>query len=106
MTAICELCGEPMPVGEEAFKYHGYSGPCPKPMKPLPEWKTGAVVEYIFRYMVGDDGTFWIDVLVNREPYAHVGPFDTAAERQRAHDDMLEDMLRSMGAKDVPGGTQ
>lgn len=27
----CELCGEPMPVGEEMFKYHGYSGPCPKP---------------------------------------------------------------------------
>lgn len=27
----CELCGEPLPVGEEMFKYHGYSGPCPKP---------------------------------------------------------------------------
>jgi hypothetical protein len=26
----CELCGEPMPAGEEMFKYHGYSGPCPK----------------------------------------------------------------------------
>lgn len=26
----CELCGEPMPEGEEMFKYHGYSGPCPK----------------------------------------------------------------------------
>ena len=32
--ATCELCGEPMPVGEEMFKFHGYSGPCPKP--PLP----------------------------------------------------------------------
>lgn len=30
----CELCGEPMPEGESMFKYHGYSGPCPKP--PLP----------------------------------------------------------------------
>ena len=30
----CELCGEPMPPGEEMFKFHGYSGPCPKP--PLP----------------------------------------------------------------------
>lgn len=29
--AICELCGEPMPEGEEMFKFHGYSGPCPKP---------------------------------------------------------------------------
>lgn len=27
----CELCGEPMPPGEEMFKFHGYSGPCPKP---------------------------------------------------------------------------
>lgn len=31
MTATCALCGEPMPAGEEMFKYHGYSGPCPKP---------------------------------------------------------------------------
>ncbi len=30
-TARCELCGEPMPPGEEAFKCHGFSGPCPKP---------------------------------------------------------------------------
>lgn len=27
----CELCGEPMPDGEEMFKFHGYSGECPKP---------------------------------------------------------------------------
>jgi hypothetical protein len=27
----CELCGEPMPQGEEMFNYHGYSGNCPKP---------------------------------------------------------------------------
>lgn len=30
-TSLCEMCGEPMPKGEEMFKYHGYSGPCPKP---------------------------------------------------------------------------
>lgn len=30
----CELCGEPMPAGEQMFKYHGYSGPCPTPEKP------------------------------------------------------------------------
>jgi hypothetical protein len=28
---VCELCGEPMPAGEEMFVYHGYSGPCPTP---------------------------------------------------------------------------
>ena len=32
--AACQLCGEPMPDGEQMFKYHGYSGPCPKPPKP------------------------------------------------------------------------
>ena len=30
----CQLCGEPMPEGEEMFNYHGYSGPCPKPAAP------------------------------------------------------------------------
>ena len=32
----CTLCGEPMPEGETMFKYHGYSGPCPKPPLPKP----------------------------------------------------------------------
>lgn len=27
----CQICGEPMPPGEEMFKYHGRTGPCPKP---------------------------------------------------------------------------
>ena len=35
--ARCEVCGEPMPPGEEMFKYHGYSGPCPKPPLPKPK---------------------------------------------------------------------
>lgn len=38
----CSICGEPMPEGEEMFKFHGYSGPCPKgaplkPVEPTPE---------------------------------------------------------------------
>lgn len=32
--ATCGICGEPMPPGEEMFKYHGYSGPCPAPALP------------------------------------------------------------------------
>lgn len=32
----CSICGEPMPPGEEMFKFHGYSGSCPKP--PLPSF--------------------------------------------------------------------
>lgn len=34
-TPVCELCGDPMPAGEEMFKFHGYSGPCPKPRLPV-----------------------------------------------------------------------
>lgn len=30
----CQLCGQPMPPGEEMFNYHGYSGPCPEPPTP------------------------------------------------------------------------
>ncbi|MCA3246080.1 MAG: hypothetical protein ING19_21165 [Azospirillum sp.] len=38
----CELCGEPMPAGEKMFRYHGTSGPCPKPPKPMPPTPTGS----------------------------------------------------------------
>ncbi len=69
-VAKCELCGEPMPPGEQMFKFHGYSGPCPKPFLPKPEnaaKETARVVldricaydEVCKRY--GSDG--------NREPY-------------------------------------
>lgn len=34
---LCEICGEPMPAGEETFKFHGYSGNCPKPPLVKPE---------------------------------------------------------------------
>lgn len=45
--STCELCGEPMPAGEEMFKYHGYSGPCPKP--PLPGVSTIGPTEELDR---------------------------------------------------------
>jgi len=34
--ARCELCGELMPPNESMFKFHGYSGDCPKPPLPMP----------------------------------------------------------------------
>lgn len=37
--AKCQLCGDPMPPGEEMFNFHGYSGPCPKPPLPPRFWK-------------------------------------------------------------------
>lgn len=28
--ALCKMCGQKMPDGEEMFNYHGYSCDCPK----------------------------------------------------------------------------
>lgn len=48
-TPTCSLCGKPMPPGEEMFKFHGYSGPCPKPTPkepaPSPVEPAGAAPE-------------------------------------------------------------
>ena len=41
----CELCGEPMPVGEEMFKYHGHSGPCPTKGKAFEPWQLRVIEE-------------------------------------------------------------
>lgn len=58
-----------------------------------------AVVEYMLRDMSG--GSFWIDVVVDRERWGSIGPFETETERQRALDDLLS-MTRELGAKDLP----
>lgn len=100
-TPTCELCGTLMPEGETMFKYHGYSGPCPQP--PLPQPKLASLVEYLFVDNV--NGDFWIDIRVDRKTYTQIGPFETEAERQRAHDDLLE-MTRSQGAQDLPNMPQ
>jgi hypothetical protein len=92
----CEICGQPMPKGEEMFKFHGFSGRCPAP--PLCA-KTEVVAEYIFRDMTS--GEYWIDIRINRKPYCSLGPFDRPAERQRVHDDLIS-MTRQLGAKDLP----
>ena len=51
----CELCGEPMPPGEEMFKYHGYSGGCPKPPlpRPRPAWIDAAAKECAATVLIG-----------------------------------------------------
>lgn len=53
--AKCQLCGEPMPPGEEMFNFHGYSGPCPKPPLPRkrPEWIDEAARECAKEVLVG-----------------------------------------------------
>lgn len=63
--AKCEMCGEPMPEGEEMFKFHGYSGPCPKP--PLPRDNGAEEVKELFKRVTGvdvsvrcDNGEFYV----------------------------------------------
>lgn len=52
----CELCGEPMPEGEEMFKYHGYSGPCQKPpLAKEPEITDADRLDFIDRKAVNID---------------------------------------------------
>src|SRR5690349_2186505 len=58
----CELCGEPMPPGEEMFKLHGYSGPCPKAA--LPSRVPHSVGVYA---KVGSDNRLHEDLTVGRE---------------------------------------
>lgn len=57
-TPKCELCGEPMPSGEEMFKFHGYSCDCPKPPLRSPAQKKDADCEYVrelFKRVTGVD---------------------------------------------------
>ena len=54
----CELCGDPMPPGEEMFKFHGFSGGCTKPPLRTPEQKADQDCEYvkaIFKRATGVD---------------------------------------------------
>lgn len=71
--ATCQLCGEPMPAGEEMFNYHGYSGPCPKP-PPL--------------------------LLAENEPGGIPSPPDPAAKPSAAQDGEIVDAIRRRYAGD------
>jgi hypothetical protein len=57
----------------------------------------------IVEYLCGDADVYgyWIDVRVDREPKGRIGPFETVAQRQAAHDDLMQ-MMRSQGATDMP----
>jgi hypothetical protein len=94
--AKCSLCGEPMPEGEIMFKFHGYSGPCPKPA--LRKAVLSSKIVYYFR----DDtiSGFWIDVEVDGKPHKNVGPFISEYQRKLAYDDLCA-MLGSIGAIDA-----
>lgn len=82
----CELCGEPMGPGEQMFKFHGYSGPCPKPplkkeVKEKPEAILFAALGRILTNPTGDSfGT--TQCKNNWTDWAK----DTAEEALRAYD--------------------
>lgn len=86
-----------MPPGEQMFKFHGYSGPCPKPA--LSTLLSKAVIGY--RVVERREAGYWIEVVVDRQQRREIGPFETRAEAYRAYADLLE-VQRSLGAQDLP----
>jgi hypothetical protein len=88
--ALCKVCGEPMPPGEEMFNYHGYSGPCPNP--PLPKHlppkaefvkqQFGAVVATIRE---SPDGLLEVQDLGN-------GTFNLTVHSRRGETDQFDDL--------------
>jgi hypothetical protein len=68
--ALCELCGEPLPQGEEMFKFHGYSGNCPKPplhrnvpARSVPAWIAAAAKECSDRVLVGEGEKAFTEII-------------------------------------------
>lgn len=61
----CQICGEPMPEGEEMFNFHGYSGPCPKPPLPRsrPAWIDAAAKECADRVLVGEGARAFTEII-------------------------------------------
>lgn len=64
----CTICGEPMPEGEEMFKFHGYSGNCPKP--PLERDSGIEAVKRLFKNSTGVD----VDVRVENGEFIVIDP--------------------------------
>ena len=56
----CSICGELMPVGEEMFKFHGYSGPCPKPPLERPKPTPGIPRSTLQALLAKEPVTPWI----------------------------------------------
>lgn len=75
----CELCGEPMPLGEQMFRFHGYSGPCPKPPleRKRPAWIDAAAKEIMVHctHTTGSVCRSCIDALI-RARYPSEGASD------------------------------
>ena len=59
-----------MPAGEEMFKFHGYSGPCPCPKPPLPRDTGIEAVKRLFKDAAGVD----VDVRVDNGEFIVIDP--------------------------------
>ncbi len=100
-VSVCELCGEPMPVGEEMFKYHGYSGPCPKPSftTSAPRQAPQTAREWLDR---------WPDVI----PFSYDGEYlcrmleAYASYRSASENAALHHYLKGIAGCVVPEGTK
>lgn len=65
---VCSICGELMPPGEEMFKFHGYSGPCPKPplaKDPDPQSDLGKLLLAIVQSVGSSDPQAFLKVNVS-----------------------------------------
>jgi hypothetical protein len=67
----CTLCGEPMPSGEEMFKFHGYSGPCPAPPLPKthPDWIVAAAKECAASVLVGEGERAFTEIIAKHAAF-------------------------------------
>lgn len=65
---LCELCGEPMPPTETMFKFHGFSGPCPKPPLPKvgPQTDLGKLLEALVQSVGARDPRAFVDVDISK----------------------------------------
>lgn len=93
----CELCGEMMPSGEEMFKYHGYSGPCPKP--PIEKAMSEPMREF-WIYKKGK-GAEDIDYMQMKPGY-HLEDFIHVREVDVAYEDKLDraiNFIRMVGCR-------
>jgi hypothetical protein len=91
--ATCSLCGHPMPPGEEMFKYHGYTGPCPVTVEPRMRSLQDDLAEALNRYSA-ENGSNTPDFILAQYLTTCLGAFDAA----------VQERARWYGRMDTPGG--
>lgn len=103
--ALCQLCGAPMPPGEEVFNYHGYSGPCPKPPLPRPDPPLDLTAVARLARLRGHAGVVIIDQGGDQTPYvaACLGPDGPTDPRTWATHPTAEAAVEALGRQLTEG---